>query len=95
MLNKAMERKLKARECLDVKKEGALRKPEELPKSWHHGDGGNVYELLRFVEGVDYCDGELELWIWSIGRETATGRIYASTDTRFYQADGFDCLFLR
>ena len=41
--------------------------------------------------------GHQELWIWSIGIEIDTGRVWASADARFYQAEeqGFNCAFLR
>lgn len=49
----------------------------------------------------DYCitvpnQPGLEEWIWSIGIDK-NGRVWASRDTRFYQAEdkGFTCVFLR
>jgi hypothetical protein len=79
-----MARKLAAGECLDVRKEGE-------PIAGSSSD----FELRRFVNDVDYCDAELENWIWSIGRREADDRIFAATDGRYYQAEGFECLFLR
>ncbi len=83
MRNLRMEEKLKSGDCLDVWKEGTFDIDER------------AFRLDRFVEDVDYCDAETELWIWSIGRKKSTGVIYASTGTRFYQNPGFECLFLR
>jgi hypothetical protein len=82
MRNQAMRRALDAGECLDVLKEG--QRIQE-----------GLYRLKRFVEDVDYCDSELEQWIWSIGLEKETGEIYASNGTTFYQNEKFKCLFLR
>jgi hypothetical protein len=31
-----------------------------------------------FKEGKDYCDGERERWIWSIGQRKSDGTIFAS-----------------
>ncbi len=54
-----------------------------------------VYLLSRFEDGKDYADIKLEYWIWSIGRDIETDKIYASTDCRFYQDPRYECLFLR
>jgi hypothetical protein len=81
MANKAMARKLRAGEAID------LAKNQETAT----GD----YLLNTFVEGKDYCDSRKEFWIWSIGRHIESGFILASTTTKFYQNPKFECLFLR
>lgn len=82
MMNKAMQRKLRSGDCLDVRKVG-----EEIAPG--------IYQLREFQELADYCDAEKEAWIWSIGRHDKTGIIYASLDARFYQHPEVTCLFLR
>lgn len=82
MSNKAMMRKLLAHEALDVCVEGQEVEP-------------GIYQLRRFCDGVDYCDASKEKWIWSIGKREGDGEIFASTDTRYYQNNNFECLFLR
>jgi hypothetical protein len=77
-----MKRKLQTGEALSVLKEG--RRLSE-----------SMFELKRFVEDVDYCDPEGERWIWSIGERFSDGKIFASTDTRFYGDPNYSCLFLR
>lgn len=99
--NRSMARKLESGECLDVRKEGRPATGEDAEKE----DGDyigtvivgqpTVFVLSRFVDGKDYCDAESESWIWSIGKSKKTGVIFASTDTRFYQNDDFESLFLR
>ena len=81
MLNLRMQEKLKAREAIDVSK------CEKTPE----GD----YILKEFTEGKDYCDGKKEHWIWSIGKHKVTGQIVASTSTKFYQNEDYECLWLR
>jgi hypothetical protein len=84
MHNKAMAKKLKKDECLDVRKIGT---PVE-------GDP-KVFELREFQEDVDYCDAQTESWIWSIGKRKSDGKIFASLDGRFYLNPQFECLWLR
>lgn len=79
--NRSMAEKLKAGEAIDVSK--------------HRIMGTGRYVLPEFVEDVDYCDAEEEAWIWSIGRELATGQIIASRQPDLYQNQLFECLFLR
>lgn len=81
-MNLAMERKLEKGEAVDVTKAGERIAP-------------GVWRLREFVDNVDYCDAEREEWIWSIGRNLATGDIVAATDTRFYLNDEWECLWLR
>jgi len=79
--NKAMARKLSSGDCVDLSK---CEKKED-----------STYIVLNFIEGVDYCDAEKEIWIWSIGQDKKTGEILASHDTRFYQNQDYKCLWLR
>jgi hypothetical protein len=51
-----------------------------------------VWELLHYQPGIAYRVGSTETWIGSIGRDQRTGRIYASTDDRFWSDDAFECL---
>lgn len=83
MENKAMERKLRKLECVDVRVVGRAT------------DDPNVFVLNSFASGVDYADVKTERWIWSIGEEKGTGVIRAATDGRFYQNDQYECLWLR
>jgi len=76
-----MLRKIDSGECIDIST------CEKTP------DGD--YILERFEEGIDYCDAKGEYWIWSIGRHYDTGQILASTSSKFYQNDAYECLFLR
>jgi hypothetical protein len=57
--------------------------------------GGGLYKLREFVDDVDYCDPAAEAWIWSIGRNRATGEIFASTSGGLYQDEAWECLWLR
>lgn len=83
MNNKAMERKLKSGRAKDVSPFRTQTGRYELPPGF-------------FEEDVDYCDAKLEAWIWSIGKErTSAGRIFASTSGEFYQAEAYECLWLR
>jgi hypothetical protein len=81
MRNRRMAEKLEQGDAIDVS--GCERTP------------AGEYILARFAEDTDYCDARTEEWIWSIGREHGTGRILASTDTRFYENPEYLCLFLR
>ena len=82
MINLAMQRKLSTGECLDVLIMGKEIQP-------------GLYELDSFVDDVDYCDSEKELWIWSIGKDLTTGRILASTGVEYYMNPEYECLWLR
>lgn len=81
MFNQSMARKYVSGELINV--------------SAKKSTGEGLYQLDEFVEDKDYADVVTEEWIWSIGRELETGRIFASTDTRFYGNPRFECLFLR
>lgn len=81
MNNQAMLRKLSSGEAIDV---------ADAPRN-EEGD----YILFQFFDGKDYCDSKTESWIWSIGRHRETNQILASTSTRFYQNEEYECLFLR
>lgn len=87
MLNLCMREKLERGECVDVS--GCER--VTVPRA------GECYVIPPDVyqDGVDYCDADAERWIFSIGRETATGRILASTSAALYGNDAFTCLWLR
>lgn len=88
MRNLRMAEKLTAGEALDVRVVGtdaSARGPAFV----------GVFELAEYVDDIDYCDAQEERWIWSIGRERATGEVYAALDARFYQNPAFDCLWLR
>lgn len=82
MQNQAMQRKLTSRECLDVRALGEEIEP-------------GLYRLDHFIEDVDYADAETETWVWSVGKSKDDGKIYAATDTRFYQNPAYECLWLR
>lgn len=83
MLNKRMEEKLSDGRAIDIST--CKCTPE------------GYYILSKFDEDedVDYCDAKNEWWIWSIGRNYATGEILASTNNIFYQNNEYKCLFLR
>lgn len=85
MTNRSMARKIAEGECLDLAKIGAV---EVRP---------GVYEMQpgSFVDDVDYCHGPTEQWIWSIGRELSTGKIFADVAGSFYLNNEFECLWLR
>jgi hypothetical protein len=89
MMNRAMKRKLESGEALNVEEMLATAAPEagELY--------AGTYHLDRFVEGVDYCVASSERWIYSIGRRQSDGEVFAACDSRFYQREGFHCLWLR
>lgn len=81
MQNKAMERKLDRGETIDV-------------SGFARNEAGD-YILPDYADDMDYCDRVTEEWIWSIGRNKATGQVLASTSAKFYQNDEFSCLWLR
>jgi hypothetical protein len=81
MLNLRMREKLNDGRVIDISV--CKRTPE------------GYYILTEFVEDVDYCDAKNEYWIWSIGKNYATGEILASTNNNFYQNNEYKCLFLR
>jgi len=83
MENRAMRNKLERGECIDLS-----RCRMEL-------DGSYIIPPDVWQEDIDYCNAQTEGWIWSIGRETATGIIRAAHDTRFYQNPEYHCLWLR
>src|SRR5437660_9056484 len=99
MNNKAMQRKLRSGECVDI---STCRRTAT-------GD----YVLERFVMDLDYCDAKAEAWIWSVGRllrplpsvmadgtrvTLPAGTYLASTSSRWYSAgvsEVAECVFLR
>jgi hypothetical protein len=82
MRNLRMQEKLDANECIDVRTIGREIAP-------------GLYLLREFTEGVDYADAQTEAWIWSIGRNHATGEIHATTSSKFYLNPEYECLWLR
>lgn len=87
MLNKAMERKLRNKEAIDVS--GCSQ--AILGKSRHVH-----YFMPSYTEGMDYCDAKTERWIWSIGRRLVDGQIIASTTVDLYgNPEFYECLWLR
>ncbi|MGV3588599.1 MAG: hypothetical protein ACO1OF_16455 [Adhaeribacter sp.] len=92
MQNKRMQQKIAMGHAIDVSdcplaSDGDPNHPlSPLPAS---------YILPEFKEGMDYCDSQKEVWIWSIGKHLETGQILAATDGRFYENPEYKCLFLR
>jgi hypothetical protein len=82
--NLRMAEKLERGEAIDVNMVG-----DPLPNF------PGVWVMEDFLDGMDYCDAENEVWIWSIGRHNVDGKYYAATDTRFYQNPLFECVWLR
>jgi hypothetical protein len=80
MKNLAMHRKLMKGEAIDLS---------------NNEISNGEYEVIDFIEDMDYCDQKKEEWIWSIGRHHITKKIYASTDTKFYMNPEYECLWLR
>ena len=80
MGHRAMARKLNANRAIDV---------SACPRV------GDYYILDDVVEGMDYCDAEREVWIWSIGKRNSDGVILASTKGDLYQNPNYECLWLR
>lgn len=84
--NARMEQKLRQGKVVDVNAIGAPAGDEP---------GLFILRTADFEDGVDYCDFKNREWIRSIGRNKYSGAIYASTDTRFYQNDDWECIWLR
>jgi hypothetical protein len=85
--NRAMARKLARVEAFDLSQCERTEFGEYVspPEMWTRNDGANA----------DLCDAQGESWIGSVARADDTGRILAATDSRFYQAEGWRCLWLR
>lgn len=83
MKNRQMARKLAAGDAVSV---STFRVP-----------GQDIYRIppSAWAEDVDWCDGQTEEWIWSIGRNDETREIFAAKDARYYNAEGWTCLWLR
>lgn len=79
-VNQTMAHDLESGECLDVS--NCERTPD------------GAYILPSYVDGRDYADAATEQWIYSIGK-APDGTHYAATDGRYYQAQGFECVWLR
>jgi len=82
MRNLRMKEKLEAKKAIDVRTIGTVIAPGK-------------FEIIEFQDDMDYCDGGEEQWIWSIGKELATGKIIASTASDLYRNPKYECLFLR
>lgn len=85
LTNRAMARKLATGQAMDLS--GCERTPlgeYVIPKA-----------LWLRAQDQDLCDALREAWIWSVGQSEESGRILAATDARFYQAEGWTCLWLR
>lgn len=81
MQNQAMRRKIDTEEAVDLSEN-------------ERNDEGD-YILTEFEDDKDYCDSKTESWIWSIGKDNATGEVLASMTTKFYINEQYECLFLR
>lgn len=46
------------------------------------------------IDGMDLCVKSREQWIWSVGVDD-DGRLWASTDNRFYENPDYKCIWLR
>lgn len=84
MPNYRMIEKIAARQAVNISKAPVTE------EGWY-----DITDLWDLTDGMDFCDLDKELWIWSIGKDTKTDRIYASTGMDFYDAKGYDCLWLR
>lgn len=80
--NPYMHRALTTGQMIDVRQIGTETEP-------------GVYRLTRFVPDVEYVDSETGKYIYSIGRDHATGEILAALDGRFYNNPDYECVFLR
>lgn len=83
--NIPMAEMLRKRQAIDVSVVGRPVPPFE----------GSVWVMSTFIEGVEYCDSQQELWIFSIGKHKQNGQYYAAIDNRFYQNPMFECVWLR
>lgn len=87
MRNQAMQRKLTSGQAVDISPYRT-----DFP-----ADGLHAYvlpdELLK--DGRDYCDAELERWVWSIGRHRTTAELHASLSARHYGHPQYECVWLR
>jgi len=75
------------KKLIDVSEDGTM----------FEGFEGIIWELKRgvFDEDADYWDSKSQRYMWSIGKRRTDGRIFASTDSRFYQNEMFECIWLR
>jgi hypothetical protein len=81
--NLRMKEKIEKRECIAVDTIGVYL-------------GAGIWELPGyFFENLDMCVVETEEWIRSVGKSRANGRIFASTDNRYYGDPDYECLWLR
>lgn len=99
MKNKAMERKLKSGDAIDV--------------SGFEQTADGDYIVKHFEDGFDYCNAKTEEWIWSIGKSKGPGYVdmpdgtkrmfqkgfmIASESSKFHMLhddDSWECIWLR
>lgn len=84
MDNLAMEALLKTGEAVDVSGY------EKTPEGW--------YKIPDWqgVRDLDLCVASIERWIHSVGKNLATGEVFASTTNVFYPPkNGWECVWLR
>lgn len=54
-----------------------------------------VFRIEKFYPGVDYYDSRREAPIFSIGKDVASGEIFAAHDLRFYDDPDYECLYVK
>ncbi len=86
MNNKAMERKLRSREAID------LSKRKRTAEGFYILTAKDAKHL---DDGTDFCDASTEAWIWSVGEHRETGQIFAAVEGVFYQNPAYICRWLR
>ena len=82
MRNQWMKKALQSGEAVDVRMVGVEAEP-------------GVFRLDGFIDGVTYVDAQEEMFIQSIGKDLERGEILAATDSRFYQNDDYECIYLK
>lgn len=82
--NKAMARKLRAGDAIDL-------------ADFLQSDGTYLLPEGLVIEGKDLCDASQEAWMWSVGKSLTTGERRAARDARYYEneARGWKCEWLR
>jgi len=84
--NLAMQALLNSGEALDVSL------CEKTPEGWYKLPAG----LFDVTGDVDLCVAGTETWINSVGKNLATGEVFASIYGNFYPAkNGWECVWLR
>jgi len=89
MLNKAIERKLKDKEAIDL---SGYPRTKEGDYELGFDDHGKISDM---IEGKDLCDAKTEQWIWSVGCHFKSRRVVASTTNKFYMDPNWECIWLR